>query len=70
MRASSPGAEPPQLVVTRINGNEVRIDYTSPRQMISLGIGIVKKIGELYNEKLSITKSNIPNGTRLAIQKL
>jgi len=69
VRASNPGAEPPRLVVTRVSPGEVRIDYTSPRKMISLGEGIIAKIAEHFNEGISIVKSTIPNGTRLTVKK-
>ncbi|MBS1489117.1 MAG: heme NO-binding domain-containing protein [Bacteroidetes bacterium] len=69
VRASNAGASPPELVITRINPAEVQIDYTSKRKMISLGIGIIKKIAEHYNEQITISKTAIPNGTRLKVSK-
>jgi hypothetical protein len=70
VRMVNPDATPPSLVVTRITPTEIRIEYTSQRKMISLGIGIVKKLADHYKENLSITKSSIPNGTRLTVTKV
>jgi hypothetical protein len=70
VRITNAGAEPPKLAVSRTNSGEVRIDYTSPTKMISLGEGIIVKIAEHFNEKISIVKSPIPNGTRLTVKKI
>ncbi|ELR68734.1 Heme NO binding domain protein [Fulvivirga imtechensis AK7] len=69
VRVANPGSKPPKLVIQRIRHDEVQIDYTSSRQMISLGIGIIKQIAGHYNEKLSILRSGIPDGIRLTIRR-
>ncbi|MBS1952350.1 MAG: hypothetical protein OJF59_001962 [Cytophagales bacterium] len=69
VRASNPGALPPQLEIIRESANEVVINYTSPRKMQAFGIGIIKKIAEHYNEKIQIVQSAIPGGTRIQLKK-
>jgi hypothetical protein len=70
VRRANPEAKPPQLVVTRVSAREVRIDYTSKRDMIALGVGIITKVAQHYKENLSIDKAVIPGGTRLTIRKI
>lgn len=69
VRTANPGSKPPKLIIQRIRHDEVQIDYTSSRQMISLGTGIIKQIGEYYSEELSIIRTSISGGTRLNIRK-
>ena len=70
VRASNANATPPALKITRPSLNEVVILYHSTRHMISLGIGIIKKIAEHYNEKVIISKMVTSEGTQLTIKKL
>lgn len=43
-----PEAKPPQLHVERVDANEVRIVYTSPRRLCSLRIGMVEGVAAFY----------------------
>ena len=70
VRMNSPEAEPPNLVIKRNSDNEVIINYTSERKIISLGIGIIEAIGEHYSEGLEVTQTEIPNGVSLLITKI
>ena len=67
VRSNTPDADPPKLDIKRIGTNQVSIDYTSNRKIISLGIGIIYAIAEHYNEEVKIENTAIPNGTNLII---
>lgn len=54
VRHSDRNATPPELLCTRINQREVVIDYSSRRQLSSLGVGIIKGISAHYGEKILI----------------
>lgn len=64
---NTPDTDPPKLKIRRIDKNQIHIEYTSPRKMIALGIGIIKKIAEHYQESLHIERVTIPEGTLLKI---
>lgn len=70
VKMNQPEADPPKLIVNRVHPNEVHIEYNSPRKMIALGIGIIKKIGEHFQENLSIEKEELPEGSLLKIRLL
>ena len=65
IRRTDPEADPPQLKIKRYNNNEILIEYSSPRKMVALGIGIIKKIAEYYSEEISIEKSDLIDGVSL-----
>ncbi|MCG8387636.1 MAG: heme NO-binding domain-containing protein [Cytophagales bacterium] len=69
LKTADPNVDTPKLVVTRISGNELKLEYNSPRKMIALGIGIVKAIGEAFGEQLTITRKDTDEGTTLMIKK-
>ena len=69
VRMSIKESSPPVLNVKRIDKDHILIVYTSKRQMISLGIGIIKAIGAHYNEKLLIEKIKTPEGFDLKIAR-
>jgi hypothetical protein len=54
VRHSDRNATPPELLCTRVSFREVIIDYSSRRQLSSLGVGIIKGISAYYGEKTSI----------------
>ena len=66
---NTPDAAPPKLKITRIDEDEIQIEYTSPRKMIALGIGIIKKIAEHYQETLQISQLSIVDGILLTINR-
>ena len=57
VRVKNPGARPPQLHTTRRGPDEVVLNYTSPRQMCALAIGIGKGLAKHFNEKIVITQT-------------
>ena len=66
---NTPDADPPKLKINRIDEDTIQIEYTSPRKMIALGVGIIKKIAEHYQEKLQINQLSIVDGTLLTITR-
>src|SRR6478735_6150893 len=50
VRRSTSGAAPPMLDVRRVSHNELEIRYVSPRNMVELGVGIIKGIAQEYSE--------------------
>lgn len=48
---------PPRLICTRTGPTEVVLQYASPRNMSSLGIGIIRGIARYYGECVSITRT-------------
>jgi hypothetical protein len=57
VRLKNPGAEPPELKVSRAAPNEVIITYTSPRKMCGVAKGIARGVARHYNENVTITES-------------
>ena len=55
VRLSQPEAAPPELIVERVNKNEVSIQYSSKRQMHSLGVGLIKGIACHFKEEDKLT---------------
>jgi hypothetical protein len=71
VRHADKNAMPPALTCQRIAHNKVQILYNSERQMIELGIGIIKGIGRYYNEKLLVSRSSTTGGdTLLEVTKI
>ena len=69
LKTADPNVDTPKLAVTRVSGNEIKLEYNSPRKMIALGIGIVKAIGEAFEEPLTIIRKDTNDGTTLMIKK-
>lgn len=69
-RVQDPGTEPPVLHVTRVNKNQLIIDYYSKRKMAGLAIGIIKGIANFYNESDVITVESVtePYAERVQIK--
>jgi hypothetical protein len=70
VRFSDHKATPPALGCTRVSQDKVRIEYSSERNMIDLGIGIIKGFGKFYDENLSVRRFDQPNSTVLEIVKV
>ena len=56
VRVQNPGADPPKLVCSRPNADEVVIRYSSPRKMCSVAKGIAKGVAKHYGQRVSITE--------------
>jgi hypothetical protein len=70
VRMTMKESTPPILKIKRVNKDQVLIEYTSERKLISLGIGIIKTFGDKYNEKLQIEKKDSPNGVKLIVTRI
>lgn len=70
VRFSDRNATPPPLVCKRIAPNKVQIEYNSHRQMVDLGVGIIKGFGVHYNEKLDVVKKGSNGATILEVTKV
>lgn len=55
VRVKNPGAQPPQLKVTRRSPEEVVITYASARKMCSLGKGIAQGMAKHFKENIRMT---------------
>ncbi|MCU0321871.1 MAG: heme NO-binding domain-containing protein [Chitinophagaceae bacterium] len=69
VRLSDKMADPPSLVCKRISRCSVQIEYTSNRNMVDLGIGIIYGLANYYNESISLKKKDINNGYLLEITR-
>lgn len=69
VRMSMEGSTPPLLNVERLDKDRILIKYTSERKMISLGIGIIKAIGNHYNENIHIEQEETADGTNLIVMR-
>ena len=60
---------PPVLQVTRLNENELVIDYVSPRRMSGLAVGIVRGLATYYDEadRIDVMPTTSEEGQRLQI---
>ncbi|WP_426062121.1 heme NO-binding domain-containing protein [Hymenobacter sp. B1770] len=60
---------PPVLEVTRINENELMIEYVSPRRMSGLAVGIVRGLANYYDEadRIDVMPTTSENGERVHI---
>ncbi len=70
VRLNDPQATPPTLKIERTGPDDISIIYTSERDMINLGIGIIKEIGHQYKTRFDIKKVLIKDGTMLKIKRL
>lgn len=57
VRLKNPGAEPPELKVSRATPNEVILTYTSARRMCGVAKGIARGVARHYHETVTITES-------------
>lgn len=56
VRISNPEADPPALQIERMSKNSLKIFYSSKRNMLHLGIGIIRAIGAHFETKIDISK--------------
>lgn len=54
IRIKEKKADPPHLIVERVNEDNVGIRYRSHRKLCSLAIGVIRGISNHYNEKIRI----------------
>ncbi len=69
VRMKAPESDPPKLLAERISEFEVAIKYTSDRKMAAFGIGIIKAIGQHYNESLKIEKRPLGPGVEIRVSR-
>lgn len=70
VRFADKAATPPKLLCERKAKNKVVIVYSSERKMVEVGIGIIKALAKLRNEKIDIARTDTGNSTRLEITAL
>jgi hypothetical protein len=58
VRATNPGAAPPELKVTRLSPTELRLSYTSAPKLCPVAKGIARGIAKEYGETLRVTESS------------
>ncbi|MFZ6009720.1 MAG: heme NO-binding domain-containing protein [Bacteroidota bacterium] len=56
VRFADKNASPPALVCRRTSPDQVILEYSSPRKMIDLGIGIIKGFADHYKENIIIDR--------------
>jgi hypothetical protein len=52
---SMPGARPPRFSYSWTDDKTLVMDYQSPRGLVELFIGLIKGVGEKYNERLAVS---------------
>ncbi len=62
--------QPPALKVKRKNKNTLEIIYQSKRNMLDLGLGIIRHLGKHYKEELSLEIQNYKDGKRVIVKKM
>jgi len=67
VRFADKAATPPELGCTRKSPVKVEIDYSSKRKMIEVGIGIIKAISKIKNEKVDIKRVDSNGTTKLEV---
>lgn len=67
VRQSTAGATPPILKVKRTAPRDVVIEYVSSRNMPELGVGIIKGLGNYFNENLEVKLEKFPEEGRSTI---
>ena len=67
VRFADKSATPPQLGCTRTSSSKVVIDYSSKRKMVDVGVGIIKAIAKIKNEKVEIRRSDMNGNTKLEV---
>lgn len=51
VRKEDSRTNPPKLLITKSNENQIVIDYSSKRRMAGVAVGIIKGISQYYNER-------------------
>lgn len=69
-KEKQPGVTPPVLIVSRINKNQLVVDYFSKRKMGSLAIGIIRGLAKFYHEedKIQIESTTKPDAEKVQIK--
>lgn len=69
IRREHAGHTPPVLAVTRLNANELYIDYASARRMGGLAVGIVRGLAAYFDEadRIDVLPTTSENGERVRI---
>lgn len=57
VRKRQPGAEPPELKVTRVSSGEVLVLYASKRRLCAVARGIIRGVALHYEERIAIVES-------------
>ncbi len=70
VRLNDSQAAPPTLNIERNGPDDISITYSSERNMINLGIGIIKALAMIYKTHLEIRKMPMEKGTVLKIKRL
>lgn len=58
VRLKIPGASPPHLKCTRPTPSRVLIEYSSPRKMCGVAMGLARGVGTRYKEKLKVSEES------------
>lgn len=58
VRSRQPGADPPELKAERVSQTEVRVTYTSARQLCAVARGIVRGIANHFQETVQVSDMN------------
>lgn len=58
VRLKIPGAKPPHLRCTRPSPSRVVMEYTSPRRMCGVAVGIARGVGTQYKENLRVSEES------------
>ena len=69
VRREHPENSPPVLKVSRVNENEVMIDYLSERRMSGLAVGIVRGLAKYFDEadRIDVMPTTSEEGARVSI---
>lgn len=68
IRSRDPDAKPPKLTVKEIGPNHLEVHYESPRGLLPVGLGIIRAVGNHYNQKLDLTM--LPGKTGVTVKIL
>jgi hypothetical protein len=60
-----PDAQLPRLTAVRHDDNHLTLEYSSPRGMQDLAVGLIRGCGSHFGESLSITSTTADDGTVL-----
>lgn len=67
VRLSNPEAAPPALQINRTSAHHLTITYTSQRNMLAFGIGIIKAISKHYQTDINIVQVDLNDKKMLEI---
>jgi hypothetical protein len=67
VRFADKNASPPELDCKRKSPTKVVIDYTSKRKMIDVGVGIIKGIAKIKNERIEIKRTDLNETSNLEV---